>query len=304
MAKNNSKSPLVSVLMTAYNAAPFVERAVISIFNQTYQNLEIIVVDDGSTDNTYQLLRDLKKNDKRLKIFRLKQNLGPSLASNFGLEKVRGKFIARMDADDVSLPDRVEKQIKFLLQNPDIVIVGGQCILIDENGDAIGKKDFPTNHREIYDALFSINPIQHPSAMINASLLPQRALYYHNHSLLAHDLELVFKLSQYGKLANLKDVVLYYRQHRNSLSLRNPKETFRATLQVRQRAVQYFGYRPTLKGRLIHLMQTIIVNLLPAKSIYPLFRILRLKRQQRFQITKFLPILRLRKWNLYRLAID
>lgn len=303
MAKNISKSPLVSVLMTAYNAEPFIEKALLSIINQTYQNLEIIVVDDGSTDNTEKILTRLKKTDRRLKIFRLKQNLGPSLASNFGLTKTRGKFVARMDADDISLPDRIEKQIKFLLRNADIAIVGGQCILIDENGEVIGKKNFPTNHQEIYDALFSINPIQHPSCMINTGLLPRKALYYHNHSLLAHDLELVFKIAQYGKLANLPNIILYYRQHHNSLSLRDPKMTFRATLRVRQRAVQYFGYRPTLKGRLIHSVQTVVVNLLPAKSIYPLFRILHLK-QQRFQFLKFLPILKLRKWSLYRLAID
>jgi glycosyltransferase involved in cell wall biosynthesis len=276
----NEKQPLVTVLMTVYNAERFIGEALESIVNQTYKNLEIIVVDDGSSDKSYQIAKTYQVKDKRIKLLRLKENSGPSLASNVGIEKATGKFIARMDADDIALPDRIAKQVTYLLDNPDVVLLGGQCILIDDRGRIVGEKDFPVTHREIYQSLFNINPIQHPSCIINRELLPKEHVYYRNHSFLAHDLELVFELAQYGELANLKETVLFYRQYPNSLSLRNPKKTFKATVEVRNKAVRKYGYQPTLSGWLIHFAQAILIAVLPNATIYPLFRLLRLKGKE------------------------
>lgn len=268
---NKKEQPLVSVLMTAFNAEKFVKQALESIINQTYPNLEIIVVDDGSTDRTYQIIKDLALTDTRIKAFRLKKNVGPSLASNFGLKKANGLLIARMDADDIAFPDRIERQVEFLLKNPQVVVVGGQCLLIDEENNLIGEKKFPTAHQPIYKSLFSINPIQHPTCMINRALLPKEGVWYHNHLVLAHDLELVFELAQYGQLANLPETVLYYRQYPNSLSLRNPKKTFRATFGVRIQAIKKYGYKPSFRAIMVNLLQLVIVNLLPTGLVYPLF---------------------------------
>ena len=271
MKINNSSRPLVTVLMTAYNTERFIDLAIKSLLKQTYRQLEIIVVDVGSTDKTAAKAVRRAKRDGRLTLFSLPRNCGPSLASNFGLERSRGQFLARMDADDIAFPDRIEKQVSFLDHHPEVVIVGGQCLLINEEGEIIGEKRFPTDHRVIYRSLFQMNPIQHPACMINRRLLPQGKIFYHNHSVLAHDLELVFELAQYGQLANLDEPVLYYRQSANSLSLRNPKETFRATFSIRNKALKAYHYHPSGRGWLSHFGQALAVALLPKGLIYPLF---------------------------------
>ena len=278
--------PLVTVLMTAYNAEKFIKQSLDSILNQTYKNLEIIVVDDGSTDQTLLIVKNLQKLDYRIKVFQMKKNSGPSLASNFGIKKAKGEFIARMDADDISFPNRIEKQVKFLIINPEVVLAGGQCILIDKDGKITGNKKFPLDHTTIYKSLFSINPIQHPSCIVNMRLLPKTKFVYHNHSVLAHDLELVFELSQYGKLANLKDTILYYRQYATSLSLRNPKETFKATIEIRKKAVREYGYRPSFSAKLVNASQMVIVKLLPEKYIYSIFILLRGAKKLKFDNIK------------------
>lgn len=276
MAKTTQNSSLVSVIITVYNAERFVREAVLSIAKQTYKNIEIIIVNDGSKDQTGAILKSLKKLDSRIKVVNLRKNLGPSLASNIGLKFAKGNYIARMDADDISLPDRIEKQLTFLINNPNVVIVGGNSYLINELGKIIGKKDYPTKHKEIYNSLFTMNSIQHPNCMINKKLLPR--IYYHNHSLLAHDLELFFEASQYGELANLSDITLYYRQSKNSLSFRNPKATFNATVNIRIKAIKKYNYHPTFKALLVHYLQIMIIMCIPNKLIYPLFKFIRIDR--------------------------
>lgn len=284
--------PLVSVIITAYNASAYLSEALQSVVNQTYKNLEVIVVDDGSSDTTYSIARQFAKDDKRVKVYKLRSNKGPSVASNAGMKKARGTFIARMDADDVMMINRIEKQVMFLQRHTDILMVGGQCNLINEKSEVIGQKKYPTAHTAIYNALFTMNPIQHPACMFRRDIMVKESISYHNHSLLAHDLELIFELSQYGKLANLADTVLSYRQHYDSLSLKNPKETFKATLYVRSKAVREYGYTPTLKAQFINMCQIIAVFLLPNRLIYALFEFLRVRKKSSMRNNIFLPFQR------------
>lgn len=275
--------PLVSVLMTVYNAEKYVEKALLSIIEQTYRNLEIIVVNDGSTDSTKSIVEKLNRLDKRIKLINLKKNVGPSLASNVGIEQLNSNYVARMDADDISLPNRIEKQLDFLLKNPKVVVVGGKSYLMNEFGQMIGKKDYPTANKDIYSSLFYMNSIQHPNCMINRKLLPKKRIYYHNHSLLAHDLELFFEAAQYGELANLDEITLYYRQYKDSLSLRNPKITFEATVNVRLKALKEYNYKPAIKSLMLHYLQTFIISLVPNRLIYPLFKFIRIDRHSIFK---------------------
>lgn len=274
----NKKTPLVSVVMTAYNAADFVGEAVESIQNQTYTHWELIVVNDGSTDATGKVLAKLSKNDKRIILISSRKNQGASIASNLGLARVRGQFIARMDADDISIADRLQKQVDFLQRHSDVIAVGGQCELIDKTGQSIGIKSFAQDHEQIYNNLYQYNPIQHPSLMINTELLGKQKITYHTEVLLAHDLEVLFKLTQYGRLANMPSVVLKYRIRHDSLSLKHPKETFRHTLAVRKMAKKMYGYVPTVKGMIIHNLQKVVMFLLPSFVVYPLFRLIRMRK--------------------------
>ncbi len=273
----NKKQPLVSIVMTAYNAAEFVLQAVESIQNQTYANWELIIVNDGSTDGTSKILTKLAKNDKRILLISCRKNRGASVASNLGLSKAKGQFIARMDSDDISMPDRLVKQVRFLQSHPEVIVVGGQCELIDREGENIGMKNFPTQHKDIYEALYQYNPIQHPSLMVNTKMLGKLKITYHADVLLAHDLEILFNLAQHGKLANLNNVILQYRIHTDSLSLRHPKETFKHTLLVRKMARQKYGYEPSKRAVVVHSMQKLIMSVIPSIVVYPLFRMIRMR---------------------------
>ena len=131
---------LISVLIPTYNVERYVEQAIRSILEQTYSNIELIIVDDCSTDNTYQILEKLSKEDSRIKLQKNEENLKICKTLNKGLSVASGNYIARMDGDDVSRPDRLEKLKTFLDNNPEIDLVGSQTELIDEDGRVLSQK--------------------------------------------------------------------------------------------------------------------------------------------------------------------
>jgi len=246
-----------------------------SLINQSYSHLEIIAINDGSTDSSLSILNSYANADKRIHVLSNKENLKISHTLNLGISKAKGKFIARMDADDIALPNRIKKQVQYHLSHPDTVIVGGQCQTIDTNSSITGHKRFPITHEAIKDGLFTGNPIQHPSAMINRLLLPKNFNWYDPTLPPAEDLDLFFRLGKYGKYANLKSCVLKYRQYLGSETFKNPLLTFSLTQKVRQIAVKKYSYKPSLKARIINFMQIILVSILPESLIYPVYLTLR-----------------------------
>ncbi|OGD83846.1 hypothetical protein A2572_02660 [Candidatus Collierbacteria bacterium RIFOXYD1_FULL_40_9] len=273
--KLNSTKPLVSVIIPVYNANGYLLQAVDSIQNQTYKNLEIIVIDDGSTDETPKILGTIAKKDKRIKILTNKKNLNIASSLNRGIKLAKGKFIARMDADDIALPNRIEKQIKFLQTHPGVVILGGQCKTIDITDKVIGHKFFPVLDKDIKDAMYFENPIQHPTVIFNTNLIPKNFTWYNTNLPPAEDYDLFFRLAQFGKFHNLKSVVLKYRQYLGSSTFKNPLNTFNVTLRVRKMATTKYGYIPSFRSKLIHRLQKLTLKLLPASFIYPLYTLLR-----------------------------
>lgn len=286
--KLNSTNPLVSVIIPVYNANGFLSGAIESIQNQTYKNLEIIIVDDGSTDETPKILKSLAKKDKRIKILTNKKNLNIASSLNKGIKIAKGKYIARMDADDIALPRRIERQVKHLLRHQETVILGGQCKTIDIDGKVIGRKIFPVKDRDIRNALYYENPIQHPTVMINRQLLPKNFLWYNPDLPPAEDYDLFFRLGKFGKYHNLDKFVLKYRQYIGSSTFKNPLNTFKTTLKVRKLAIKQYGYSPTFKAKLIHRTQKIIIKILPAHLIYPIYIAIRGIRSPLQQLSDYL----------------
>ncbi len=266
-----TKQPLVSVIMPVYNAGRFVEKAVESILAQTYKNIELIIVDDFSTDNTYSLLSSLAKKDRRIKLFRNEKNLGVSNTVKLTIDKATGEFLARMDADDVAFANRIYKQVDYLTAHTDVVAVGGQCQVIDEKGKVIGTKTFPTDFKSIYRYIFEFVPLQQPTLMIAVKRLPHDFMFYRDGMNTAEEIELIFKLFQYGKVENSPDILLKYRIHTTNTSFKNVKKTFFLTLISRVRAVLLFGYKPTLRGIIVTIMETVLVFLLPKSAILKLY---------------------------------
>lgn len=272
-----NKLPLVSVVMTVYNAADYLSEALDSLVFQTYPNLEFVIVDDGSTDKSWKIIQKYSRLDPRFKIFQLKKNSGCSVASNYAFTRCKGKYIARLDADDIAYPNRFTLQTNYMEANPQVVMLGGQCDIINEQNKLVGQKSFPLTHQNIVNSLFSINPIQHPACMFRASTLKKAKIKYEKEWIISHDLKIVFQLLPYGHLANLPDKVIYYRHRPNSLTHRNPKVVFQETLAIRNWAVANGIYTPTLTGLIMHNLESLLVNLLPNRTINFLFELWRVR---------------------------
>ena len=266
---------LVSIIMPVYNAAPYLAEAVDSILNQTYKNFEFIIIDDASTDGSSDILAGYAGRNKRIKLLKNKRNLGISESAKKLITASKGDFIARMDADDIALPDRIARQVAHLQKHKQTVALGGRCVLIDKNGKVIGSKKFPTKFADIYRYIFEFVPLQQPTLMIAKNRLPKNFVYYKDGMNTAEEVELFFKLFMHGKVENLRDTVLKYRIHGNNTSLKDAKRTFYLTLISRLKAVLYYNYKPRFTGIAITILQLLLVLVLPNSAIIGLYKIRR-----------------------------
>jgi len=158
--------PLVSVIIPTYNIERYIEEALQSILNQTYKNIEVVVVDDCSTDNTLKILEDIQKTDHRIKVYKNNQNLKISKTLNKAITYSSGKYIARMDGDDISLPLRLEKQVNFLEQNDEYGLCGTHLIKIDEDGNEIGIDKKILDFDIILNTIELASPLAHPTWLV------------------------------------------------------------------------------------------------------------------------------------------
>ena len=206
--------PLVSVVMTTLNSARFIREAVESILAQTYKNWEMIIVDSGSTDKTITLLK--KYMDSRIHIFEC-AGLKRSSQLNYAMKKVSGEYIAIMDSDDIALPQRLEKQLKYLQNNTFISLVGSWSQYIDENGGFLQINKRPIEHEQIIKRLFSFGHPSLSSVMFRKSILDSNQCF--NESLQGlEDIEWYLRISSFARFGILPKVLMKFRQTKNSLS--------------------------------------------------------------------------------------
>ena len=210
-------TPLIDVLIPAYNAGRTVYSALDSIRNQTVRDIRIIVIDDGSTDDTSAIIGGIAAQDPRIELHR-QENGGIVDALNFGLQQCRAQFLARFDSDDLSYPDRFARQVEFLRANPDFVAVGGGVRHIDEDGQPTGSVTILPSP-ELSDPTWvpSREPyIIHPFLM--ARRADMEAVGGYRYVFHAEDTDLFWRLQERGKLHNLQDTLGDYRMHINSVS--------------------------------------------------------------------------------------
>lgn len=232
MAESLNNKPLVSVIIPCYNTEKYVESAVRSIMSQTYKNLEIIVTDDCSTDNTFSILEKLADEDNRIKLFKNETNLKIVKTLNKMVQLANGKYIARMDADDISLPERIEKQVEFLEKNSDIAFCGTNAWHINENGKKIGKSVLPINSDDVRKLLPFFSTFYHPTVMFRKSLCSTNL--YSSDFLYVEDYELWCRLifNEKLKATNLKDNLLNYRMFSNQTSKLHAKEQIKSSMKI------------------------------------------------------------------------
>ena len=214
-------SPTVSVVTSCYNAAKYLDEAVESILDQTFKDFEYILIDDGSTDNTLEIIRRYEKEDQRVVVVE-KANSGLADSLNVGIRLAKGKWIARQDADDVALKDRIEKQVKYVLDNEDIVLLGTGCILIDETGRFIKKKNYPSQNAILLDELENNGRTFPHSSVIFKRDAAMRLGGYRKRLNRAQDLDLWLRLSTSGQIACLQEPLIKLRKHSNSWTAGNP----------------------------------------------------------------------------------
>lgn len=217
MMCGNSTIPSISVILPVFNCEKYVGTAIESILNQTYEDFELIIIDDGSEDSSDKIIKTYANSDQR--IVHLKQkNKGLVVALNEGIKHSKGSFLARMDADDISLPDRFEQQIRYLQEHPDTSVLGGLISIIDKHGKFIRLGSYPFDRRELNKFIEDGSPLAHPTVMMRKKCLLEvgvyRAAFEH-----AEDYDLWLRFHSSGKvIENLPIPILKYRQHDTNVS--------------------------------------------------------------------------------------
>lgn len=208
----------VDILLPVRNGLPYVEEAIKSILDQTFNDFKLFVIDDGSTDETAAIARNYARSDSRIRLITPSGN-GLIDALNDGLDMATSPLIARMDADDISMPKRLERQVAYLKANPEVIVAGCWIEYIDGEGKSLRKMErYPTSPTDVERQLFSnSNPIAHPTVMMRRDLV--RAVGGYRRPLkAAEDYDLWLRLAETGKLANLPEALLRYRLHPDQVS--------------------------------------------------------------------------------------
>lgn len=200
-------SPFVTIGIPVYNGSRFVELAIKSVLNQTYTNFELIITDDGSTDNTLEIISSFK--DARIKIISDGQNRGISYRLNQQIDLARGKYFARMDADDIMFPDRIERQVRYLVSHPEVDVIGGSAIVIDENNKILGKRGNKEESQITHQLLFKGSSFIHPTVFGKTTFFGR--FKYDSSYNGVEDINLWYTMCNNGNLIILPNHFIFYR---------------------------------------------------------------------------------------------
>lgn len=229
------EKPFVSVVISTHNRQNYIKRAIESIFYQTYKNFEVIIVDDGSGDETPKILSELLKKDSRIKIIRNKKNLGFVKSLNLGVGQAKGKYLARLDDDDFwSDKAKLEKQIDFFEKNLDYVLIGGGMVKINEENREIGRYLFPEKDEEIRKTLLVDNLFAHSSVVFRKDAWEKVGGYEEEVDFFA-DLDLWLKLGKVGKFYNFQDYFICYLEDKENRADYKIRRKLRLNIKLRKK---------------------------------------------------------------------
>lgn len=225
-------SSLVSVIIPVYNGGVYLKDCIESILNQTYINIEVIIIDDGSTDNSLDTIQYYQQMDSRLVVIS-RENKGLIFSLNEAISVAKGSLIARMDSDDIAYPDRIAKQVNFMEENVEIDLLGLQALKIDKDGIEIGRLKRPTGSKAINTFSLINSPVIHPGVMIRSSVLKDD--FYNDNDLYVEDYAAWLRLNNGHNIANLNDVLLKYRVHEESISQSKKQEQYLSSCVIRKK---------------------------------------------------------------------
>ena len=222
--------PKISVIMAVYNGGKYLGGAIDSILNQTFKDFEFIVVNDGSTDNTEEILNTYS--DRRLRTI-TQENMGLAKSLNKAIKISKGRYIARMDADDLSLPKRLELQVAFLDKYKNVGLIGTASNYINEDGRILLTVSMPADNEIIQKRLLKENCFVHGSVMIRREVL-EKVGYYREEFKCSQDYDLFLRIAKHYKVGNLKEVLYKWRLHKEAVTITRLWEQQRYTIFARR----------------------------------------------------------------------
>lgn len=270
----NKNKPLVSVIMPTFNIERFVARAINSILTQSFTNFELLIIDDASTDKTLSLVRKYEKEDKRIRVVSNKKNSKIAESLNKAVKLSKAEIIARMDADDISHPDRLKMQYKLLKNKPKVAIVGANMIIIDSEGIPIYRREYPAKSPELKKLMFRYSPFAHPVVMFRKSVFEEFG-GYDKTKVPCEDIDLWFKIGSKYKFATIQKHLLEYTLIDSSGRHKKLKALELLGFKIKINAMKKYGYRPSFYDVVYNFGQFVTLWFMPPKTRIWLYNILR-----------------------------
>lgn len=260
--------------MPVFNAEKYLSYAIESILLQTFKDFEFIIVDDCSTDNSWKIIKDYARQDSRILPLRNSENLRTTKTLNRGLRVTKGKYMVRMDADDWSYPDRLQKQFDFMENRLNVGVSGGTIEICDERLKVLNLRRYPQTDENVRKIIFRYSPFAHPATIWRMKIIKEIGGYNENIPL-TQDYELYFRVGQKSKFSNLSDVILKLRTHNDSSSLALGKSQEQFALYSRIKAFLEYGYTMTIFDKAYTFLQMLSLVIIPQKVKFWLFNFIR-----------------------------
>ncbi len=262
MTKNQ---PFLTIFTPNYNNSKFISETIESIINQTYSNFEYIIIDDCSTDNSWEIIQSYAKKDTRIKIYRNKKNLQIVNTRNKGFKfsSSRSKYFAIIDSDDVALPIRLEIQVKFLEKNPDYGLIGSNISIINNKSEDIGYRIFPSRNKVIKKYITRYNPFAQSSVMLRKKVIEEIGFYDKKWNV-CQDYDYWLRVGKSWKLGNINKKLVKYRISKTQIKLKKIRETIKNTYKIQEKAIKKYGYKDTVFNKLWRILLKLFL-------IYPKF---------------------------------
>lgn len=265
--------PLVSVLMPAFNTEAYIADSIESILRQSFKNFELVILDDASSDRTYEVIQNYAKKDERIRVYKNKKNLNIAETRNKLVDLALGIYIAWQDADDISTPDRLESQVKCLEKYEKVGMVGGFLQFFgDDKKESIRK--YNKLDKDIRKNIFFYSPVAQPVAMIRKEALTTTGKYGKNLSP-AEDIDMSFRIGENWEFYNIQKVLLKYRNHYNSSTYKKLKKIELVTIKTRLKYFFNSNYSLTVAAFFYNIIQFISIFVIPARIKIKVFNLIR-----------------------------
>lgn len=231
----------VTVLMSVYNDEKFLRQSIESVLGQSFADFEFLIINDASTDSTPAILQEYARRDNRIRVIDNERNMGLTASLNKGLNSARGKYIARMDSDDISLKERLQRQVDFLGKHPEIGVLGSGAEIIDDDGNTTSTFSPSTSPAVIRWRLLFGNCMLHSTVMFRKNIV-LKAGGYPSDCFIAQDYDLWSRLMFNTDISQLPDILVRYRQNANAISIKNYDKQAETSIRVVQKNLtSFFG---------------------------------------------------------------